>query len=57
MASGFHLQLNGRYTHNEEYVRRCLADAGLTDVRVDPAHLRLEIGQPVLGLVVSARRA
>jgi predicted TPR repeat methyltransferase len=51
---GYHLQHHGRYCHVEDYVRGVLEDAGISVQSVTSAVLRLEMGQPVEGLVVSA---
>jgi predicted TPR repeat methyltransferase len=52
----FYLNPHGRYSHRESYVRQVLQDAGLTicDFRYDP--LRLEMGQPVAGFIVTAQK-
>ena len=42
---------NGRYRHARAYVERVLAAAGLR-WEIVPAELRLEVGDPVAGLVV-----
>lgn len=47
---------SGRYDHREEYLRRCLESAGLDRVEVRRDTLRREAGQPVEGMVVSARK-
>jgi len=52
----FSLAVNGRYTHSEPYVRKCLEDAGLVVDRCDREKLRSENAVPVIGLVVTARR-
>ena len=46
----------GRYRHSENYVRKSLAEAGLTLRRLACATLRMEAGNPVGGFVVLARR-
>jgi predicted TPR repeat methyltransferase len=53
---GYRLQLNGRYAHAEPYVRGCLQTAGFVDILIAQADLRLEGGEPVVGLVVTAQR-
>lgn len=55
-APGFILHPHGRYAHRESYVRRCAERAGLADVEVVRQTLRLEMGQPVHGFVVAARK-
>jgi hypothetical protein len=56
-ADGFRLNPHGRYSHREAYLRTMLGDAGLVDIRLQAAHLRMEGGRPVDGFVVSARSA
>lgn len=51
---GYQLQLNGRYRHGEEAVKRWLEDAGFANIVIEPAHLRLEAGAPVRGMVITA---
>jgi predicted TPR repeat methyltransferase len=53
---GFRINPHGRYSHTEAYVRRVLAAAQLEPRQVAPAHLRLELKQPVEGFVVVASR-
>jgi predicted TPR repeat methyltransferase len=53
---GYELAGSGRYRHGGDYVRETVAAAGLTLERVDQAQLRLERGEPVIGLVVTARK-
>jgi len=56
-AEGGHLlNPHGRYSHDESYVRRALAEAGFTLSSLVSSHLRLENKLPVDGLVVVARR-
>jgi len=50
-----HAPAHGRYSHREAYLRTVLGDAGLVDIRLRAAHLRMEGCKPVEGLVVSAR--
>jgi predicted TPR repeat methyltransferase len=54
--AGYRLATSGRYQHAEGYVRRSLAAAGLTPIRIERATLRTEAGQPVGGLLVLAER-
>lgn len=51
----FRLNVQGRYAHSENYVRRTLQDAGYRIDRIDTAVLRNEFIEPVLGLVVTAQ--
>ena len=53
----FHLQYNGRYSHTEGYVRDALTSAGLQVLEIEPETLRLELGEPVAGLLVVAERS
>ncbi len=52
---GWVLTRTGRYAHAEQHVRSVCGAAGLTDVDVRPEVLRQEGGQPVAGLLWSAR--
>jgi predicted TPR repeat methyltransferase len=53
---GYRLEDHGRYSHQPDYVRRVLADAGLAVAGIDAATPRNEGGVPVAGLVVVARK-
>lgn len=50
----FRLAVHGRYEHRENYVRRCLMDAGLTLEQVTEVTLRKENALPVTGLLITA---
>jgi predicted TPR repeat methyltransferase len=52
--SGFVLNPHGRYAHNEAYVRKALADAGLEARELREVELRREAGKRVKGLAVLA---
>jgi len=54
---GFALQLSRRYAHGEAYVRQVLGDAGLRVVSLEQHVIRQDRGEPVAGLVVTARPA
>jgi predicted TPR repeat methyltransferase len=54
--SGFRINPHGRYSHTEAYVRAVLAAAQLAARQVTPVHLRVELSQPVEGLLVVAAR-
>lgn len=56
VTPGFRLEPHGRYTHGETYVRRMLSHTGLVIESAAGAVLRREAGEPVEGLVVTARR-
>ncbi len=51
----FHLNPHGRYSHAEAYIRRLLADNGLTPVKMEDIQLRTEAGKPVMALLVCAQ--
>jgi predicted TPR repeat methyltransferase len=53
----YHLQYNGRYSHTERYVRDAVASAGLQVREIEHESLRLELGEPVAGLLVVAQRS
>src|SRR5262249_31315668 len=48
------LEATGRYRHAHRYVVNALATAGFAHIEVEPAVLRLELGKPVQGWVVTA---
>jgi predicted TPR repeat methyltransferase len=54
-AHRFRLEPTGRYSHSKAAVARALASAGLLAGTMTEAALRKERGQPVAGLIVSAR--
>lgn len=45
-----------RYAHSAEYLRAIIADAKLTVCAISPASTRVEAGEPVPGLVVTASK-
>lgn len=53
---GFAIESNGRFHHSRAYVLERHAAAGFTPVTVDALDIRLELGVPVRGLLVIARR-
>ncbi len=53
---GYRLGHHGRYGHTADYLRRCLAEAGLTIRTITSAVLRKEANQPVVIKVVRARK-
>ncbi len=55
-TSPHRLQHHGRYAHRRDYVESVLANAGYGQVQVREDVLRKELGEPVNGLVVAARR-
>lgn len=54
--SGYRLQMHGRYAHEKSYVEACLASAGLQLTALESVVLRREVGEPVVGWLVAARR-
>ncbi len=52
---GYRLMPHGRFVHAEAYVRRTAGAAGFDEVSIDRVVLRLEGGEPVAGLLVTAR--
>lgn len=55
LEAGFELGPDGRYRHKRGYVERVLAEVGLSP-EIASAELRMELGEPVAGLAVRARR-
>ena len=53
--AGYSLNFNGRYKHDEEYLRNVVTSAGLTLTTIDRAVLRQELQQPVHGYLVCAQ--
>ena len=51
---GYRLSQNGRYCHTVDYLKKCLAEAGLTIRGITSAVLRLEANLLVDGIVVRA---
>ena len=56
-STDYRLEAHGRYAHAEQYVRASLAASGFSVVGFDAVTLREEIGEPVKGTLVTARRA
>ncbi|MCJ2011863.1 tetratricopeptide repeat protein [Methylobacterium sp. J-076] len=52
----FTLHPHGRYSHASGYVERCLSEAGFVAITFTRDTLRMERGQPVQGLIVTAIR-
>lgn len=50
------LNLNGRYSHAETYLKSVLVNNGFSHSRIHDAILRQELGKPVHGFVVLARK-
>ena len=55
-ADDFYLTPSGRYVHKKDYVDRLLRQAGFASETFKPAVLRQEMGLPVNGFIVIARR-
>jgi predicted TPR repeat methyltransferase len=55
-ADGFVLRPHGRYVHERGYVEKALIEAGFDIVSIDTGTLRYERQNPVVGLLVIARR-
>jgi predicted TPR repeat methyltransferase len=55
-AGTFRLDPHGRYSHTETYVRRTLTEAGFDEIALRRVVPRTELGEPVDGLLVTARR-
>ncbi|CAG1023411.1 partial Malonyl-[acyl-carrier protein] O-methyltransferase, partial [Patescibacteria group bacterium] len=53
----FCLNYHGRYAHSPHYVTDCLMKAGLILSAIDTVVLRKERGEPVIGLLVTAKAA
>ena len=51
----YRLNPHGRYSHREDYVRRALDEAGFETLTIQSEPLRHENGEPVGGLLVTAR--
>jgi predicted TPR repeat methyltransferase len=56
-AAGYRINPHGRYSHDDAYVRRSMAQAGFGIEAIDAADLRQEGGKPVAGWVVCGRAA
>lgn len=53
---GYTLRPHGRYSHEREYVRNALQDAGFEVASLDIAILRFETGKSVAGFLACARK-
>ena len=56
VAEGFGLHASGRYRHRQEDVENLLKSNGLLPLHCSPHPLRTEIGEPVAGLLLVARK-
>ena len=55
-ANPHRLQYHGRYSHTEAYIRQALEQAGFQARELDFEILRLELGEPVSGMLVLAAK-
>lgn len=55
-GDGFTLNPHGRYSHARGYVEYCLTEVGLSPERIRQESLRMERGESVRGLIVTARK-
>lgn len=53
---GYRLEPHGRYSHSRGYLRNALRATGFSTVSLELAVLRLEMEEPVHGLVIVARK-
>lgn len=51
---GYRLMDHGRYCHTNEYATQCLQAAGFTITHMKEHQLRMERGEPVLGMLIAA---
>jgi predicted TPR repeat methyltransferase len=51
-----HLNISGRYSHAEAYLRKLLAANGLEPMRVADLTIRMEAGMPIPGQIIRARK-
>jgi predicted TPR repeat methyltransferase len=54
--SGYRINPHGRYSHSRAYVQSTLMGAGFEEPAMEGAVLRMEAGNPVAGLVATARK-
>ena len=52
----YQLNSHGRYSHNEDYARRCMRERGLAISSMELATLRRERAQSAMGIVVRAKK-
>jgi len=53
-AKGYRLHPHGRYSHSKSYLVSLMSAAGFTEAEFEDVTLRMEIGEKVTGLIVSA---
>jgi len=56
-GSGYRINPHGRYSHSRQHLQEVLTSAGFDILDMEPAILRTEGGVPVMGIVVTARKA
>jgi predicted TPR repeat methyltransferase len=56
-SRGFRLHPSGRYTHTTAYVQQTLQACGFAQIVIRSDSMRTEVGKPVEGLVVAARKS
>ncbi len=52
----FQLHTHGRYSHCQAYIKQCLTEANLSMLDCESTILRLEMGEPVAGFLVTAHK-
>ena len=55
-ASGYRINPHGRYSHHRDYLTREICAAGFRAISLEPAHLRMEAGEPVAGFVITCTK-
>lgn len=53
---GYRIEPHGRYCHQEAYALKIIAEAGLVLAELQHETLRMEMGRPVAGMVITARK-
>lgn len=56
-ASGYQLNISGRYSHHQDYLTAALTDAGFRIEQLQDVPIRTELGHAIAGQFVCARRA
>ncbi len=55
-VADYHLNPHGRYSHTEDYIKRCTTRCNLTIYLTESVTLRIERGQPVVGWLVRTQK-
>ena len=55
IRSDFYLEANGRYKHQEQYIRKIANKFKFNDIEFFERNLRLENGEPVLGFLIKLK--